>query len=103
MVKPLAAGEAVRWVSEYLGTYCTPGTHHFATASSATRWCTVCYKEESRADETCMICDLRGAAAGDLTREGSVESHGRLCADCELGLITGRDNGLAPWAFSRDS
>jgi hypothetical protein len=68
MVKPLAADEAVRWVSEYLDTYCVPGTHHFATASRTTRWCTVCYKEESRSDESCMICNLRGQPPG-ISRE----------------------------------
>lgn len=103
MVRPLAAGEAVRWVSEYLGTYCSPGEHHFSDATNQVRWCTVCYKEELRDDTSCLICDARGALDGYLFRDGALMAHGFLCADCELGLMTGRNNGLAPWAFSRDS
>ena len=103
MVRPLAEGEALRWVTDYLRTYCNPGEHQFRVASQRTRWCTVCFKEERRDGSTCLICDLGGASSGDLQRDGVQQAHGQLCADCELGLMTGRNNGLAPWAFSRDS
>jgi hypothetical protein len=103
MVRPLAADDAVRWVKDYLGAYCLPGTHHFALASRSTRWCTVCFKEESRGDDTCLICDLHGESTGVLTRDGTLTAHGQLCRDCELGLIEGSENGLAPWLFSREN
>jgi hypothetical protein len=103
MVRQLEANEAVRWVTEYLGKYCPPGEHRYAVASRSLRWCTLCFKEELRDGGTCLICDLHGESAGDLTRDGVQQAHGQLCADCELGLVAGRTNGLAPWLFSRDN
>jgi hypothetical protein len=99
-VRRLDVHEAEQWVAFYLGEYCPPGEHHFVSASATLRWCTVCYKEESRADETCLICDASGAAAGELRCNGSTQAQGRLCPDCDLGIRSGGARDLGPWAFS---
>jgi hypothetical protein len=83
----------------YLAEYCRPGEHAFVSASPTLRWCTACYKEESPEGETCLICDARGTAEGELRCSGSVRAQGRLCPDCDLGLRSGASNGLASWAF----
>ena len=86
----LTTASARLWVDHYLDTYCLPGDHRFAWASPTRRWCTICYKEESPAQPSCLICDAAGEVAGKVAHDGAIAAQGTLCADCATGVASSR-------------